>query len=183
MNAEDIPDEFQNFDLCVSCCSFEHIKYFPTVLKRIFNVLKPGGRLFSKFAPIFSSYCGSHFQLNPLGIPLRFNDVGKQIPPYIHLLMSYEDITKTLRRLYPDKDIETLQNAAYEIRYGNNYFSLNQLFYEDYLFIMSNTPFSQYSVTPQWTFPIPPETYRKLRERYPSYHRFDVCGVEINAIK
>jgi SAM-dependent methyltransferase len=182
MYAEDISDEFQNFDLCISCCSFEHIKYLPTALKRILGALKPGGRLFSRFGPIFSGHCGSHFMLDDLGIQCGFQDVVKKIPPYTHLLLSYEEIAKMLYRLYPDKDIEVLQNAAYEVKYGSNR-QVNQLFYEDYLYIMSNILFSQYSVTPYWTFPVSAEIWHQLHQRYPSYQRFDVAGVEINAVK
>jgi hypothetical protein len=60
-NIEDLPEEYYNqYDLIFSIATFEHIHKLPLALDKMFLALKPGGKLFSMFAPIWSAYDGHH---------------------------------------------------------------------------------------------------------------------------
>ncbi|MGA0198102.1 MAG: methyltransferase domain-containing protein [Prochlorotrichaceae cyanobacterium] len=60
-NIEDLPDEYsEQFDLIFSIATFEHIHKLPAALDKMFLALRPGGKLFSMFSPIWSAHDGHH---------------------------------------------------------------------------------------------------------------------------
>ena len=78
------PKSYQNelvkqYDLIVIRDVIEHIKDKETALKNMYNILKPGGKLFISYPPKFCPYAG-HQQTIP-------NILGKL--PYIYLLPNY----------------------------------------------------------------------------------------------
>lgn len=75
------------FDAIFSIATFEHLLDLPGALDRCFALLRPGGALYSRFSPIWSSAEGHH-------LPGICDDAGNlvpgtdhAIPPFGHLLM------------------------------------------------------------------------------------------------
>ncbi|NEP13003.1 MAG: class I SAM-dependent methyltransferase [Symploca sp. SIO2C1] len=60
-NIEDLPTEYyEKYDLIFSIAAFEHIHKLPTALEKMFAALKPSGKLFSMFSPLWSAHDGHH---------------------------------------------------------------------------------------------------------------------------
>lgn len=90
-DARNLCYEDNSFDICFSIGVFEHINGLDKALNEIERVLKPGGKCFAYFEPIWTSIIGHHFNF---WIP---EDLYL-IPPWGHLFMTpdemYEHINK-----------------------------------------------------------------------------------------
>jgi SAM-dependent methyltransferase len=172
--AENIPVNFEQFDVCVSNCSFEHINNLWPVLGNIYRVLKPGGLFYTRFGPIWSCSQGSHFWRDEA---FCFNH-PEPIPSYAHLLLSYTEIVQILLDAkFPALDAE---KWAYAIKNGSG---VNRFFYEDYEGLMKRSSFIKYTIVPYATKMVDAEVQKNLIVKCAPYTRFEVWGIEIVASK
>jgi len=178
--ADEMTLEFYGqFDICVSNCCFEHVNNLPRVLCNIFYSLNEGGVLYSKFAPIWSAPNGNHIRINDESLSFSLWHI-KNYPKELwhsHLYMGYKNIYQHLASNYSD---EVAVKYSHLLKNG---IGLNKLMYEDYLFIMQQSLFSNKSVVPTYTHDIDEMIMTKLRGLYRGYYRFDVAGVTIQARK
>jgi SAM-dependent methyltransferase len=69
-NVENLSEDHHNaYDLIFSIACFEHIHRLPLALDVMLRVLRPGGELFSLFAPVWSSMIGAHLSHVKLPTP------------------------------------------------------------------------------------------------------------------
>lgn len=177
--AENITEDFfDKFDICVSNCAFEHIRMLPVVLDMIFHSLKKEGILFTEFAPFWSNICGNHLWINDeqCSINLTHNNYPDELH-HAHLLMGYAEAYK-----YLEKNYGTNAAKKYTFHFKNPD-HMNNLFYEDYIFLMHQTVFERKSVSPQYCYNVKDEIMKALQIMYPGYRAFDVGGVVLQAIK
>ena len=80
------------FDLIISDMAFEHISWPEKCLEEIKRVLKPNGWFMTNFAPIWSGIIGHHCEHWE-------EDTVKQIPPWGHLYLSYDEMFQYLEGL------------------------------------------------------------------------------------
>lgn len=179
--ADDMPKSFYGkFDVVISQCSFEHIIELPTVLDLIYNVLKPGGIMLSWFGTIFSSFRGAHFGKTDeaLNFSLSLQDLPRDLW-HAHLLMGYAELYNFVAEKYGEPVAKKYIYSFKNCRIGG----INRLFYEDYVFLMSRSPFEKKAVYPFLTDKLEPERMHILQAMYPGYKRFDVRSLVIQGIK
>jgi SAM-dependent methyltransferase len=170
-NIEDFDDSTnEKFDCIFSVACFEHIAKLPVALDRMWAVLKPGGKLFSMFSPIWSCSDGHH--LYHLTIPERFSDQGhkKILDPWEHLLKSRKDLHKDLKLKY---DTEFADRVIYEV-FNNPH--INRYFSEDYDYIFKNSKFKLDKFFPSYEIDVPPSYQRALEATCFGYKKFTNQG-------
>ena len=95
-NVEQLCFEDNIFDTVISYSTFEHIGDIVKALSEIKRVLKPYGKFYTEFAPIWTSITGHHFTAqgdwtwNPEHLKL--------IPPWGHLYMDRTEMKEHLMR-------------------------------------------------------------------------------------
>jgi SAM-dependent methyltransferase len=95
-NACALPFPDNSFDAAFSSCAFEHIFPMEDALAELRRVLRPGGRLYSKFAPIWSGALGHHLWMKDAdGVQLSIED--QVIPDWGHLLLTEREMEAFLR--------------------------------------------------------------------------------------
>jgi SAM-dependent methyltransferase len=172
--AENIGESFGGkFDIAVSIAAFEHIGRLPTVLRKIYQALKPGGILFSYFGPIYSCRVGHHCWA---AADLNFNNPGA-LPEFCHLLMNPAEL---LTHLLPHYPRETAEEAVYQIYHSER---INRNLFEDYQQYMLVSPFEQFECRPYGIQAVDARTQKQLEELRPGYARFDAYGMQITARK
>jgi len=177
---EDITDDFYDkFDVCISICSFEHIKLLPIVLDKIYNSLKKGGILYSVFAPIWSSVEGNHLWIEEEGVKIT-HGAGFGYPEELRLVHLTKGYAETYELLEKRFGVEAAKKHVFNFR--NPDFT-NNLFYEDYIYLMHKTAFGRKSVSPLYFHNIIQQDMILLQNLYPGYNAFDVGGVVIQAVK
>ncbi|MBL8025026.1 MAG: methyltransferase domain-containing protein [Fibrobacteres bacterium] len=168
-----LPNDLERrFDLVFSLAAFEHIHRLPQALERMYAALKPGGKLFSYFSPIWSSFHGHHLpdMTDEAGRFYNFNN--SPIPPWGHLLMTRPEMLAFLKG---HTDVRTAENMVYYIYNANN---INRFFFEDYLEFVKATPFVIEMFDPIIPLNQYPEEYRTvLEERFPKRKVFDKDGI------
>ena len=171
-DATKIPcDLYDQFDVVVSLCAFEHISKLNEVVEKIYLCLKKGGMLYAYFGPIWSCSIGHHygdFRENAYS----FNTVARDgVLPFIHLL--YDE--NTIRDLYTKKPLPFGQSQLDKLCkscFHSN--STNRLFYEDYEKIMQRSSFERHKVfSHNYNLLATIRHFRKLHRMYPGYMRFD----------
>ncbi|HEY5141517.1 MAG TPA: methyltransferase domain-containing protein [Methylococcales bacterium] len=93
MNAEDLAFEPDTFDLILSLSTFEHFFNGSQVLREMYRVLKPGGRVLINFQPVWTSSYGHHLHHIP--------DVAELIPAWAHLLWTEETMMRACTSRWP----------------------------------------------------------------------------------
>lgn len=81
------------FDLAFSIACFEHVSRLPKALTAIHRLLRPGGKLFTMFSPVWSAHDGHHLPVitDAAGRSFVFNR-NCPIPPWGHLLASPSEL-------------------------------------------------------------------------------------------
>jgi len=174
---EDLADEHaSSYDVIFSIACFEHIHRFPLALEVMFRVLRPGGSLFSLFAPIWSSMIGahlSHIQVPERYISLEQPDLGLFLEPWEHLVKNRYQLHDSLAARYDDL---FAQEVVYQV-FDNPH--INRYFFEDYVFFVQKSRFDVKSFVGCFTADIGPELLSTLRARFPGYRNFSSVGMEM----
>ena len=124
-----------SFDIVYSINSFEHILDLESCINDIYRVLRPGGLLFSKFTPIWSSRRGHHTWICHNEKLVHFND--DIIPDWYHLCHKEEELIEILKRKY---DTGLSKKIIKYIFYSND---LNRLTDKDFERILFLKPFKK----------------------------------------
>lgn len=159
-----------SFDVIYSANCFEHITSLPEALRHIHRVLRPSGKLFTIFSPIWTSPVGHHTWVWDGNRPLTFSE--GVFPDWYHLLLSRAEMEEWLRKKYSSKpalvdkilqyvydsqDINRFPDSLYETELAKyNYGRI--LFHR----IQSGAPSA--------------ELLARLRERHPEVRDFRTLG-------
>jgi glycosyltransferase involved in cell wall biosynthesis/SAM-dependent methyltransferase len=171
-NIEDLPHEHhQQYDLIFSIAAFEHIHKLPLALRKMFLALKPSGKLFSLFSPIWSAYNGHHLPKITDKQGNRFDFSNSPIPPWGHLLFRPQELYEYLCQFM---DRETAEIAVYYV-YNSNH--INRFFTEDYIEFVKKSPFTIERLEGTFSSQVPPDTQAKLCRLYPGRTQFNNNGL------
>jgi SAM-dependent methyltransferase len=135
---EELPEEhYRKYDLIFSIAAFEHIHKIPQALEKMFAALRPGGKLFSMFCPIWSAHDGHHIPAvtDSHGVLIERGGSNCPIPPWGHLTMSPPEMCE---HLYQHTDKKTADLLVYYI-YNSDH--INRFFLEDYLNFVQQSSF------------------------------------------
>ncbi|MDR0867742.1 MAG: class I SAM-dependent methyltransferase [Planctomycetota bacterium] len=179
-NAGQIPAIFfEQFDIVVSLCAFEHINNLQTIVEKIWRCLKPGGVFYTNFAPIWSSPIGHHYSFIPNEV--NFNTTVRDgIPPFIHLLWTEPETREYFAHHPLPYGVEQLEALCHWCYHSAH---INRLFYEDYAEIMQQFPWKKLELTPyHWSALIDEKTLQVLQQKYPRNKVFS-DGIKIYAVK
>ncbi len=122
-----LPESLYNrFDLVFSLAAFEHIHKLPAALTKMYHALKPGGRLFSLFSPIWPCWNGHHLPDITDRSGRFYNFENSPVPNWGHLLMSASEM---FNYLCGKTDRPTAEEMVYYIYNAPN---INRFFVEDY---------------------------------------------------
>ncbi|MGI8499805.1 MAG: methyltransferase domain-containing protein, partial [Hassallia sp.] len=123
-NIEELSSEYYNqYDLVFSIAAFEHIHKFPTALEKMFLALKPGGQLFSVFAPIWSSHEGHHLPTITDANQKTFDFHNSPIPPWGHLLMRPPAFCHYLYQFSDKSTVDLMLYHVYNSGHINRFFT------------------------------------------------------------
>jgi SAM-dependent methyltransferase len=171
---EMLPASFAGrFDAIVSMDAFEHIPKFATMLDRTYDALRPGGKMFSMYSPIWSSHCGHHLW----GITDKAGNTyyidSSPIPRWGHLLMRPQEM---YHYLLQHTDAETADKIVSHVYHSD---ILNRLFYEDFEAYFTRSRFDKFELKKFIPDVEPdPETRQRLEYLYPGRKNFQVTGIE-----
>ncbi len=164
---------WEEFDICFSMCSFEHIHRLNLALRNIYYSLKDGGVLFTEFGPIYSCKYGSHYWYDENS---NFN-MQEPILDYKHLLMGNMELLVFLLENFPQEKANMIHH---HFKYSER---INRLFYEDYIKYMELSDFKDYKVVPLRRIEVDEELQAQLVRRHPGYKDFSTYNVQIFAQK
>ncbi|MGD1699422.1 glycosyltransferase [Dapis sp. BLCC M229] len=171
-NIENLPQEYYGkYDLIFSIATFEHIHKLPAALDKMFLALKPGGKLFSMFSPIWSAYDGHHLPKISDRAGKVFDFGNSPIPPWGHLLMKPDELCHYLYK-YTDKETAELM-----VDYVYNSPHINRYFTEDYLEFIKASKFSSKQVELIFENSIDEKTKGNLEILYPGRKKFQNNGL------
>ncbi len=171
-NIENLPsDYYEKFDLIFSIAAFEHIQKFPAALDKMFLALKPSGKLFSIFSPIWSAINGHHLPkiTDRQGRVFDYHD--SPIPPWGHLLMRPSELCNSL---YQVTDKSTANLITY---YVYNSPQINRFFTEDYIDFFGNSSFYIEQLELIFADKISKNIQEKLQWLYPGRKHFANNGI------
>lgn len=160
------------FDYIISLATFEHIFDLDMALNEMFRILKPGGLLYSKFGPIWSSSIGHHLWLSYNNDTYSFHNTD--LPPFCHLYMTRSELTSLLSLKYESELCSLI------VEYIYNSPEQNRLFYEDYKNLISQSSFNTVFFYGVKNFPLPKydntlnylQLLSILHKKYPAYRDF-----------
>lgn len=101
---ETLPLEPESVDLVMSLSTFEHFTDGAGVLREIHRVLRPGGKLFANFQPVWTSSAGHHLH--------HIESVARVIPPWAHLLWTPATMRRALESRWPADAPMSLDEAV-----------------------------------------------------------------------
>lgn len=165
-SVENLPDALAgHFDVVFSIAAFEHINRFPEALDRMHAALRQGGKLFSRFAPIWSSHHGHHIPVITDQSGKRFTFSQSPIPPWGHILMREGQL---YQHLLQHTDQKTASEIIYYVYHSPQ---INRLFTEDYLDYFTASPFKTLLLEGVYNVedtPISQKLLNELRKIYPT---------------
>ncbi|NBD19020.1 MAG: glycosyltransferase [Cyanobacteria bacterium] len=171
-NIEDLPSQYyEKYDLVFSIAAFEHIQKFPAALEKMYLALKPGGKLFSMFSPIWSAHDGHHLPEITDKQGNNYSFGNSPIPPWGHLRMSPPTMCK---HLYQFTDKETADRMVYYI-YNSPF--INRFFTEDYIEFINQSSFQVSQLNLTFQSQIDPQIQKELEERYQGKKNFTNNGI------
>lgn len=101
----DFPDNY--FDSIITVGTFEHINNLELALQNSKRMLKPFGKLFSQFSPIYTSIIGHHYNF-------WIKDETQIIPPWGHLWMSEEEMFNYLKNNIDENKCKQICERIYK---------------------------------------------------------------------
>lgn len=161
----------QRFDLIFSVAAFEHISRFGEALRKMYNVLKPGGWVFALASPLWSCPIGHHIPeiTDAKGRTFTFHDCP--IPPHGHLLLRPPELYSWLLK---HTDPVTADQIVYYVHHSPQ---INRLFTEDYQRWCALSPFEEKQVILTGRGQVAPNVQKMLETLYPGRRAFDNAGV------
>ena len=154
--------------------AFEHILPLNEVLARSHSSLRPGGRLFAQFGPIWSCHVGSHFWVRDT---FNFNR-PEPLPPWAHLRLSRLEIEAHLRAAgLGDDDVHQVSYQLFESDF------VNRRFFEDYEAALGASRYADVHVEGLWHRDVPREMQMELELRHPGYREFGAYGICVTATR
>jgi len=173
-NIEDLPEEhFSRYDLVFSIAAFEHIHKFPQALDKMYMALKPGGKLFAMFSPIWSAHNGHRLPDIRDKYGKLFNYSDSPIPAWGHLIMRPADLCQYLYR-FTDK--ETADLMVYHVY---NSPQINRFFTEDYMRFFRQSRFKIIKMEDTFFCKTQDKTQAILEGLYPGRSRFTNNGMQV----
>lgn len=169
---ENVPEALNDtFDLAFSIACFEHLSRLPKALSSIYRALKPGGKLFAMFSPMWSAWDGHHLPkvTDASGQTFYFGK-NNPIPPWGHLLCTPSEMFEFLVK---KTDPTAAEEMVYYIYHAPN---INRLFAEDYLRYIAMSPFKTVGLMETFKRPVPPEMQAELERYHPNKKRFSNNG-------
>lgn len=173
LNVEDLDsDHYGQYDLIFSIACFEHINRLPLALRKMLLCLKPGGRLFTMYSPIWSAYDGHHL---PIAIPDRFDtQLSHQsyiFRPWGHLLQNREQVFADICSRFDTDFADEVIYSTWNTTHINRYFS------EDYRIIFEHSGFELLEYHETYLYPPMSEIQAELESRFPGYKQFSNNGI------
>lgn len=155
------------FDVAFSIACFEHLNRLPKALSAAFRLLRPGGKLFTMFSPIWSAHDGHHLPTikDAAGQTFVFNK-NCPIPPWGHLVCSPSEMFEFL---LSKTDPTAAEEMVYYVYHAPN---INRLFAEDYLRYFEISPFAALTVAETFKQEPTPQLQRELEHFHPGKKRF-----------
>ncbi len=101
VDAKSLPFEDNTFDFVYSISTFEHIAGVDKALSEIKRVLRPKGKFYSHFAPVWTSVAGHHVYCVKNAIregEHHDEEVVDAIPPWGHLFMDKSEMREHLEQ-------------------------------------------------------------------------------------
>lgn len=157
------------FDIVYTTNCFEHILRLDEALDAIFRALKPGGILFSIFAPIWSSPVGHHAYVH-FGDRVILNNEGF-LPPWYHLAHEENEVREYCSNKYSAEVAEEFCRVTFHSG------ALNRLVDRDY-----EDKINQYPYQSILKLRIPTrlkptkELKATLKDRFPEVRNFSTMG-------
>jgi SAM-dependent methyltransferase len=159
------------FDRIFSIACFEHIHTLGLALEKMHAALKPGGKLFTMFSPIWSAHDGHHLPIMNDFRGNKWSYSKSPIPPWAHLLLSPAQMEK---HLCTRTDRKTASEMIFNI-YHNQH--INRLFTENYVEYVQQSPFRIEQLIPTFQAKIPENIQKSLELRYPGKKNFSNNGL------
>jgi SAM-dependent methyltransferase len=169
---EDAPEALAGqFDLAFSIACFEHVSRLPKALERIARLLKPGGRLFTMFSPLWSSHDGHHLPEITDASGVKHAFWKSPIPPWGHLLAGPSDMYQFLLGKTDPKAAEEMVYYMYHAPH------INRLFTEDYIRYFNLSPLKIVECHATFQRQIPPAMQSELERMHPGKKLFSNNGI------
>jgi SAM-dependent methyltransferase len=159
------------FDAAFSIAAFEHIDRLALTLDGIHAALRPGGRLFAMFSPIWSSHNGHHLPDIRDRSGRQFSFTRSPIPPWAHLLLRPPEM---FEHLLAQTDRETAAEIVYYVYHSPH---INRLFTEDYVAYARASAFEVERCEATFPQPPPPELQAELERLHPGRTKFRNNGM------
>ena len=170
---EDLPASLHgHFDLVFSIAAFEHIAQLPEALERMRDALRPGGRLFTLFSPLWSSAFGHHLPEIEDAKGQRYNFTHSPIPPWGHLTMRPMELFDHL--LASGCDAATARRIVYFVHQSPH---ISRHFLDDYREIVQRCSLCPLLIHPVFEQPVPPHLLAQLQARWPGRQDFAHAGL------
>ncbi len=161
------------FDVIFSIAAFEHMDRFGAALDGMYAALRPGGRLFSMFSPIWSSRDGHHLPVLRSASGQEFDFARAPFPPWGHLLMRPAEMYRYLLDL---TDRETASEIVYYVYHSPH---INRLFSEDFFAYFEASQFLVEQADMTYKRPPDPELQSRLEALHPGYKEFSNIGIRV----
>lgn len=177
IRATTFPDNY--FDCIVSISAFEHIQELQQAFNEMFRILKPGGILFSRFGPIWSSSFGHHMWFTHKGVV--YNYWNTFLPPFCHLLMAPKELFDFCTPLYGEEAALKIVEYIFFTQ------EQNRLLFSDYRELVAQSSFRTLfftgytsAVLSRLYTPVSwPHTLAELHAKYPRNDNFKYDGIEL----
>lgn len=122
-DARHLPYEDNTFDIVFSLATFEHINGISETLAEIRRVLKPRGKFYTTFSPIWTGVVGNHVYCAGVEKTLQGGCVHDEkilygIPAWGHLYMSADELAEHLSKL--DFSEETIKKIIFYVYEHND---------------------------------------------------------------
>ena len=155
---EDVPAALaEQFDVAFSIACFEHLSRLPKALSAIYRALRPGGKLFAMFSPIWSAWDGHHLpKITDASGQTFYFGKNNPIPPWGHLVCSPSEMFEFL---LSKTDPTAAEEMVYYVYHAPN---INRLFAEDYLRYLALSPFEIVALVETFKRPVPPKLQAEL---------------------
>jgi SAM-dependent methyltransferase len=169
---ENAPDTLNGlFDVAFSIACFEHLSRLPKVLARTYQLLKPGGKLFAMFSPIWSSWDGHHLpEITDASGQKFYFGKNNPIPPWGRLVLGPSEM---FVHLLTKTDPTAAEEMVYYMYHAPN---ISRLFAEDYIRYIQMSALKPVIFTSTFHRQVLPKLQAELEHLHPGKKRFSNNG-------